>query len=121
MSNITVHGALLQIALRALKLRNESSIGSQLHSALETLNNEVDIWAASGDGLQTLVKSDKQSSFTVSDQLVRAAMLVAARRVDAPVDTALRNALEQLAAELDSWAETGSRRRQRQASDIFSK
>jgi len=59
----------------------------------------------------------------VSDTLVRAAMLVSARRFEVPPNTRLRSALEQLAIELDTWAVSGSeeKRQRRQSRAVLRK
>jgi hypothetical protein len=111
MSKITVHGALIRAILKTLVFASDADRGSRLTNALETLSTEIDQWAVSGDGLNMLVDNDNDN-LTVSDELVRAAMLVAARRFEAPLGTALRRSLEQLAIELDSWAVTGSLEKQ---------
>lgn len=111
-NKVIVHGGLIRAVLHALTLRTDVSLGSRLSAALETLSTEIDLWAVSGDGLNTLVDNDNQNNLTVSEQLVRASMLVAARRFEAPLGTALRRSLEQLAIELDSWAATGSLEKQ---------
>lgn len=112
MSKVTVHGSLVRAILHVLLLRTDASLGSRLSAALETLSTEVDLWAVSGDGLAVLSDNDKQNNLTVSEQLVRASMLVAARRFEASLGTALRRSLEQLAIELDSWAIDGSHKKQ---------
>jgi hypothetical protein len=108
MTQITVHGSLVRAILQTLVLASDANRGSHLAEALETLNTEIDLWAVSGDGLRVLTDNDNQRKLTVTDELVRAAMLVAGRPFEAPGGTALRNALERLALELDTWAVDGS-------------
>jgi hypothetical protein len=124
MGKTTVHSSLIRAILRALTLRTDAPLGCQLCAALETLNEEIDKWVLSRDGLNTLVDNDKQSSLSVSDSLVRAAMLVAARRLEVPVGTRLRIAIERFVTELDTWAVNGSlkkQQRQRHQSGVVSR
>ena len=111
MAKITVSESLIRATLKVLTLGSDASRGSRLAMSLETLGAEIDVWAASGDGLQTLVDTEKLTGVTVSDALVKAAMLCAAHRNEAALGTALRNSLEYLAIELDTWATEGSRKR----------
>ncbi|MBN1653135.1 MAG: hypothetical protein JXA30_05105 [Deltaproteobacteria bacterium] len=64
-----------------------------------------------------LVDNDNPRNLTVSEALVRAVMLVAARRFEAPLGSALRNALNRVSLELDSWAVDGSVDKQRRRRD----
>lgn len=119
MSKITVHGSLVRAILRTLVLASDANRGSRLASALEQLANEIDQWALS-DGLRILA-GDNQNNLVVSDTLIRASMLCAARRFEAPQGTALRRSIDRLVRELDAWAINGSTKQRRRSCVVLHK
>ena len=116
MTKIIVHESLLTARSRAVQWRYDLPI-SALLNALESLKEQLDLWAVTPEGLEILAGTERNELMVPKD-LVTAAMLCAARRGEVNENTRLRNALERLTVELDTWAINGSIKRRRRESCI---